>query len=94
MPKDIFDVRFMKRPLSDIPEDIKNEYLDMIKNQWGYSSVTKFLNTIIEWMKEGQLVLFSMNPESLSKLKAKIKADNYSDMEDWFKTKIREELNE
>lgn len=74
-------------------QKMKDEFVNLVKNEMNYPSITEFLNTIIRWLADGELVLFNMNKESLVSLKKKIRAQNYTDLADWFREKIREELN-
>jgi len=72
----------------------KNEYLNAIKNEWKYPSVANFLNTIAGAMVDDAIIILKMDKPIIDRLTKKIKDKNYNNPEDWFKSKIREELNE
>lgn len=88
MTKNIFDVRFK----AGVSKADKLDYLNLIKNEWEYPSVTNFLNTLVIGMKKGGTVIIDMEKLILEKLDTSIKKKNYNNIEDWFMEKIREEI--
>jgi len=90
MIKDIFNVRF--RPFID--NKTKEEYLNTIKNEWNYPSITNFLNTLVDDMKNRNVIIIKMDKPIIDKFMKKINEKNYTDVRDWFKHKIISEINE
>ena len=90
MYKEIFKVFFA--PSTD--EGTKNRYLDVIKNEWGYPSVSNFLNVIVNAMADEGIIILKVDKLVIKRLLEGVRKKNYSDIEDWFRSKIREELNE
>lgn len=87
----VFLVRFRDRPA--VPEEIKSTYLKAIKGDWGYASVTSFLNTIAKGVVDGKILIIRLDRDIISKLLKRVKEKNYCTVEDWFKDRIRDELN-
>ena len=87
---EVFRVQFV----SGLTEKTKNKYLHTIKNEWEYSSVSNFLNVITKCMVDGNIIILKIDKEIIDRLLKAVKKKNFSKIDEWFKSRIREELNE
>jgi len=90
MVEKVFKVFFDKF----VSKDTQKKYLNAIKNEWNYHSIAGFLNDISSRMVKGDIIILNIDKPIIDKLMKKIKDRNYTDVREWFKDKIRDELNE
>ena len=74
-------------------EDRKKLYISSIQ-KWDFDKITKFVNTVVEGVVKGDIIILNVDKIIIDKLMKKIKDRNYTDVREWFKDKIRDELNE
>ena len=77
-----------------IPPEVKAKYLDSIKNEWNYPSITNFVNTIAEGIVNHNMLIIKVDSSIIDKLLKRVKEKNYDGIEDWFKEQIRKELSQ
>jgi hypothetical protein len=92
----IFKVQFDEEVVGSkkIPPEVKARYLDAIKNEWGYPSITNFFNMIAEGVVAHNILIIKVDPIIIDKLLKRVREKNYDSIEDWFKEQIRKELSQ
>lgn len=91
----IFKVQFDEGPIggNKITPETKAKYLEAIKTDWGYPSITNFFNMIADGVVNHSIIIINADPEIIDRLIKRVRDKNYANIEDWFREQIRKELN-
>ena len=95
MQANIFKVQFDEDAIGGkkIPQEVKDKYLNAVKNDWNYPSVTSFFNMIADGVVNHNLIILKIDAPIIDRLVNAIQGKNYPCIEDWFKEQIRKELS-